>query len=73
MEYENIKVDMRVKINLDKKEEYYNEEYDGREGRVFFVGNKDDDEYCVDVNVEKLDGKVEVGILFKCSELEEVD
>ena len=72
MEYNEIEVGMRVKINLDKNDKEYSEEYDGREGTVAFVGEPDYDEYCIDVNVVMLTGEIEVGILFKPSELEAV-
>ena len=71
MEYEEVKVGMRVKINLDKNEECYSEEYDGREGKVDYI-DVDEPEYSIEVNIEMLNGKIETGIMFKPSELEAV-
>ena len=73
MEYENIKVGMRVKINLDKEDVLYSDQYDQREGTVAFIGELEDDEYCIDVNAEMFTGEIEAGVLFKPSELSVVD
>ena len=73
MKYEDIKVGMRVKINLDKEDALYSDQYDQREGTVVFIGKLEDDEYCIDVNVKMFTGEIEAGVMFKPSELSVVD
>jgi hypothetical protein len=67
---------MKVKINLDKDDIDYDEEYDGREGTVSAIYECDNSyhegEFCIDVNVEMLNGKVDKDVVFRPNELERV-
>jgi len=70
MEYEDIKVGMRVKINIEE-DDYDVNLYNGREGRVSSIEDETE-EYSIGVDVEMLSGEIDYDVGFKPSELEAV-
>lgn len=71
MKYEDIKVGMKVKINLDETDILFDGEYNNREGIVCSV-EEESNSYCIGVNVEMLSREIDADVGFKPSELEAV-